>query len=135
MSFAPGREGPGRRVGILMRKVGMAVAAAVVVLLASACSSGSDDGDSGDGEWAYGARSCSYWAGQMSESERWAAAEELLASAKSSDGTEGDKVPSTSVIRQFATDLGTMCERGASDDLLATVADDLYESNRAFYTL
>jgi hypothetical protein len=71
----------------------------------------------------------------MDDSEHWDAAKELLTNAKGSDGTEGDKAPSTSVIEQFESDLGAACDRGASDDLLATVADDLYSSNAAYCSL
>lgn len=110
--------------------VGAAVAAVV------AWSSGSGDGGGEESSTvAYGARSCSAWAGQMDESERWSAAEELLMNAKASDGTEGDVTPSTSTVRQFAVDLGALCERKPSDELLATVADELYTLNGDGYNL
>ncbi|MFE5140369.1 hypothetical protein ACFRDV_22275 [Streptomyces fagopyri] len=113
--------------------MGLAIAAVAMVFAAVGCSSDSDGG--GDDSVAYGARSCADWAGGMSDADRWDAAKELLAQVKASDGTKGDKAPATSVLKQFEQDMGTACDRGASDDLLATVADGLYETNRAFYTL
>ena len=71
----------------------------------------------------------------MDESEQWAAAEELLANAKSADGTEGDVTPSTGTVRQFSADLGALCEQKPSDEPLATVADELYEQNPGVYVL
>src|SRR3954462_1273351 len=119
-----------------MGRISLFAAAAVVVLACPGPACGSDSDDSGDTSAVpYGAQTCSDWAGRMSDSEHWDAAEELLTNAKGSDGTEGDLAPSTSTIKQFATDLGTMCDRGSSDDLLATVADDLYASNAAYYSL
>jgi hypothetical protein len=114
-----------------MCRAGLLLAA--VVLAASAVACGSSSGDGKDSSVPYGAQTCSDWAGHLSDSERWDAAQELLANAKSADGDDG--APSTSTVKQFEADLGTMCDRGSSDDLLATVADDLYESNRAFYSL
>ncbi|GAA2610967.1 MULTISPECIES: hypothetical protein [Streptomyces] len=110
----------------MMRKVQLTVAAAAVVLLATACGGGGDGDD--QRAPAPGARSCSAWVGQMDESERWSAAEELLLNAKAADGTEGDVTPSTSTVRQFAVDVGALCEQKASDELLAAVADELYAS-------
>lgn len=117
-----------------MRRFGLVVSAAAVAVLATACGGESDDGG-GQGAPAPGARSCSAWAGQMDESEQWAAAEELLANAKSADGTEGDVTPSTGTVRQFAADLGALCEQKPSDEPLATVADELYEQNPGVYVL
>ncbi|MER6627929.1 hypothetical protein ABT301_06785 [Streptomyces sp. NPDC000987] len=117
-----------RRAGLIMSTV------AVLASLVTACGSDSDD-DSKDTSVAYGAQTCSDWAGHMDDSEHWDAAKELLTNAKGSDGTEGDKAPSTSIIKQFEADLGTACDKGSSDDLLATVADDLYASNAAYYSL
>lgn len=115
-----------------MRRVGLAVAAVAVVVLGSACGGSDGDGE-GRSAPAPGARSCSAWAGQMDEGERWSAAEELLLNAKAADGTEGDVTPSTSTVRQFAADLGALCERKPGDELLASVADELYASDPAFY--
>lgn len=113
----------------MRRRVGLLLVGAVLVAAAVGCSSDSDD----SGGVSYGAQTCSDYAGRLSDSERWDAAEELLINAKSADGDDG--APSTSTVEQFERDLGTMCDRGSSDDLLATVADDLYASNRAFYSL
>jgi hypothetical protein len=71
----------------------------------------------------------------MSDSERWDAAEELLVNAKGTDGTDGDKAPSTSTVKVFEQALGAACDQGASDDLLAPLADDLYGANRPLYSL
>ncbi|MER6821297.1 hypothetical protein ABT316_17375 [Streptomyces cellulosae] len=116
--------------------MGLAVAA-VVMLVGAVSACGEDSDDSGDGQSSvpYGARTCSDWAGRMDESERWDAAEELLINAKGTDGTDGDRAPSTSVIEQFAVDMGAMCDRKASDDFLAVVADELYASNAVYYSL
>jgi hypothetical protein len=115
-----------------MRRAGLLLAAAVLGASAVACGSGSG-GDSKDSSVPYGAQTCSDWAGHLDSSQRWDAATELLANAKSADGDDG--APSTSTVKQFEKDLGTRCDQGSSDDLLATVADELYESNRAFYSL
>jgi hypothetical protein len=117
-----------------MRRVGLLLAAVATVCAATACSSGSGDGSSKDASVSYGAQSCSDWTGRLGDSERWDAAEELLTSAKGTDGTEGDRAPATSSIEAFEKGLTDSCDRGSSDDLLATVADDLYSSDRAFYS-
>lgn len=115
-----------------MRRVGLAVAAAVV-LLSTACG-GSDD--AGDEPVPYGARSCSDWAGRMDDAERWDAAETLLMNAKGTvEDTDGGRAPSTGAVRQFEADLGAMCDRGASDDLLGRLAVDAYRLNRVFYSI
>ncbi|MEV6689778.1 hypothetical protein AB0N28_31415 [Streptomyces sp. NPDC051130] len=104
----------------------------LAVLLAATAACADTDAD---GSVSYGARSCSDWAGTMDDAQRWKAAEELLVNAKSTDGTQGDRAPSTDVIRQFSVDLGATCDQGRSDDLLAVVADKLYASNTAYYRL
>ncbi|QDN94912.1 hypothetical protein FNV58_00870 (plasmid) [Streptomyces sp. RLB1-9] len=115
-----------------MRRVGLLLGAVAVVLAASGCSSGSGD-DKGSSA-PYGAQSCSDWAGDLSDSQRWDAAKELLTNAKGTDGTEGDRAPATSTIKDFEAGLSSACDQGRSDDLLATVADDLYSSDRALYS-
>jgi hypothetical protein len=116
-----------RRAGLIMSTV------AVLASLVTACGSDSDDG-SKDSSVPYGAQTCSDWAGHLSDSERWDAAEELLTQAKGTDGTKGDRAPATSSIEAFEKGLTDACDRGSSDDLLATVADDLYGSDRAYYS-
>jgi hypothetical protein len=116
-----------------MRRVGLVVSAAVLAATVTACG-GSDEGGGEEAPVAYGALSCSTWTGRLSDEERWDAAEELLIQAKGTDGTEGDRAPATSSIEAFEKGLGEICARGSSDDLLATVADELYASDRAFYS-
>jgi hypothetical protein len=118
-----------------MRRMGLFVSAvAVVAALATGCGSDSDDGGSKDSSVSYGAQSCSDWAGRLGDGERWDAAEGLLIQAKGTDGTKGDRAPATSSIEAFEKGLTDACDQGSSDDLLATVADDLYSSDRAFYS-
>lgn len=115
-----------------MRRAGVAVAAAVAAVLVSAC--GGSEG--GEEPVPYGARSCSDWAGRMDGTERWDAAETLLVSAKGTvEDSDGDWAPSTGAVKQFEADLGTMCDRGASDDLLGRLAVDAYRLNRVFYSI
>lgn len=116
-----------------MRRAGLLVAAAVLAASAVACGSSSDDGK--DSSVPYGAQTCSDWAGHMSSSEHWDAATELLTNAHGADGADDSWTPSTGAVKQFESDLGTLCDRGSSGDLLATLADHLYESNRAFYSI
>lgn len=116
-----------------MRKAGVFVAAVAVAVAATGCSSGSG-GDGKGSSVAYGAQSCSDWTGRLSSDERWDAAEELLVQAKATDGTEGDRAPATSSIKAFEQGLTEACDSGSSDDLLASVADDLYSANAAFYS-
>jgi hypothetical protein len=118
-----------------MRRTGLIVSAvAVVAALAAGCGSDSDDDGSKDTSVQYGAQTCSDWAGQMGDSEHWSAAKELLTNAKGTDGTEGDRAPATSTIKDFESGLTSACDKGSSDDMLATVADDLYASDRALYS-
>lgn len=114
-----------------MHRVGLIVAAVVLASSTVACGGGSDDDK--ESSVPYGAQTCSDWAGRMSDTEHWDAAEELLTNAKGTDGTEGDRAPSTSTIKQFEADLSATCDMGSSDELLANVADDVYTANRAFY--
>lgn len=116
-----------------MRRSGLAVAAAAVVVLVSACGGSGDGGESSS--VPYGARTCSDWAGRMDDTERWDAAEELLVNAKGADGAEGDRAPSASTLKQFSSDLDTLCGRKAGDDMLAPLADELYTLNRAYYSI
>lgn len=115
-----------------MRRMMLAVAAVVLMCSAAAC--GSEDGE--ESAVPPGARSCSDWAGRMDDGEQWDAAESLLASARGTvEDTDGGWAPSTAAIRQFRVDLGEMCDRGASDDLLGRVAVDLFRLNGDTYTL
>jgi hypothetical protein len=116
-----------------MRRAGLAVVAAVVVLV-SGCG-GSDDGGGESSSVPYGARTCSDWSGRMDDTERWDAAEELLVNAKGTDGAEGDRAPSASTLKQFSSDLDTLCGRRAGDEMLAPLADELYTLNRAYYSI
>jgi hypothetical protein len=116
-----------------MRKVGLAVAAVVLAVSAAGC--GGSNGQK-DKQVPYGAQTCSDWAGHMDSSEHWDAATELLTNAHGADGDGEDGwTPSTGAIKQFESDLGTLCDRGSSGDLLAPLADQLYQSNRAFYSI
>lgn len=118
-----------------MRRVGLIVSTVAVVAAAvTAC--GGSGGDSKDSSVPYGAQTCSDWAGHMGSSEHWDAAKELLTNAHGADGDGDDGwTPSTGAVKQFESDLGTLCDRGSSGDLLATLADQLYESNRAYYNI
>ncbi|POX63546.1 hypothetical protein C3492_10320 [Streptomyces sp. Ru62] len=116
----------------MMRRVGQLLAGAVLLVAAAGCG-GDSDNDKGGGV-PYGAQTCSDYVGRLSDGERWDAAEELLIQAKGIDGTDGDRSPATSSIEAFEQALGETCDRGSSDDLLATVADELYASNAAFYS-
>lgn len=118
-----------------MRRAGLLLASIVLAVAAVAC--GSDSGDDGkDSSVPYGAQSCSDWSGHMSDSERWDAATELLTNARGIDGHgDDDWAPSTGAVKQFEADLGILCDRGATDDLLAPLADEVYETNRAFYNI
>ncbi|MEU9405680.1 hypothetical protein AB0E08_08235 [Streptomyces sp. NPDC048281] len=116
-----------------MRRAGLlAVAAVMAGALAGCGSSGSDDGASSP--VAYGAQTCSDWAVHLSDSERWDAASTLLVNAKALDGAKGDRTPSTGTVKQFEADVSAYCDKGSSDDLLASVADDVYEANAAYYS-
>ncbi|MCB5166530.1 hypothetical protein LG634_16995 [Streptomyces bambusae] len=42
---------------------------------------------------------------------------------------------STGTVRQFATELGALCEQKPSEELMAVVADELFTLNEDFYTL
>lgn len=120
----------------MRRRVGLFVAAvAVVAAAATGCSSDSGDDGGGFSSVPYGARTCSDWAGRLSDSERWDAAEELLKSAKGTvENTDGGRAPSTSTVKQFAADIGTLCDRESGDELLGRLAVQLYESDRAYYS-
>lgn len=113
-----------------MRTAGLIIST-VAILAATACGGSGGDEDSAV---PYGAQSCSDWTGRLSGDERWGAAEELLIQAKATDGTKGDRAPATSSIQAFEEGLTKECDGGSSDDLLATVADDLYGSDPAFYS-
>ncbi|MEU0072165.1 hypothetical protein ABZ027_21845 [Streptomyces sp. NPDC006332] len=115
-----------------MRRTGLIIATVAVLAATVTACGGSGGGE--DSAVPYGAQSCSDWTGRLADSGRWDAAEELLTAAKGTDGAEGDRAPATSSIEAFEKGLSDACDRGASDDLLATVADDLYSSDRAFYS-
>lgn len=122
----------------MSRAVQFAVGAAVVAVLAGAVafvggSDGGGSGGSGSGA-APGARSCSDWAGHMDDGERWDAARVLLVNAKGSDGTDGDRPPRTRDVEDFEQWVSDACDRGASDELLATVADEVYAANAAYFS-
>lgn len=117
-----------------MRRAGLLVAVVAVVAATVTACGGDDSGGGEQSSMPYGAQSCSDWTGRLSETERWDAAEELLIQAKGTDGTEGDRTPATSSIESFQKGLDDRCGRGASDDLLATVADELYASDAAYYS-
>jgi len=119
-----------------MCRVGLIVSAVVLAVTVTACGDPGGEDGGGQSEVPPGARSCSDWAGRMDDGEQWDAAESLLASARGTvEDTDGGWAPSTAAIRQFRVDLGEMCNRGASDDLLGRVAVELYQLNGDTYTL
>jgi hypothetical protein len=119
----------------MSRAVQYAVGAAVVAVLAGVVAfvGGSDDSGSGSGA-APGARSCSDWAGHMDDGERWDAARVLLVDAKGLDGTDGDRPPRTRDVEDFEQWVSDACDRASGDELLATVADGVYEANAAYFS-
>ncbi|MFI0967002.1 hypothetical protein ACH4S8_37310 [Streptomyces sp. NPDC021080] len=121
----------------MSRMVQVAVGGALVAALAGVVAfvGGSSDSGAGGGSGrAVGTRTCADWAGQMDDGARWDAARVLLVNAKGLDGTKGDRPPRTKDVQDFELWMSQACDQASSDELLATVADGVYEDNAAYFS-